>query len=163
MALLDRKAVLGATLAGVAAVGFAASPVQADEQNNAPAQLTQTSATTVSATTQIVDDAGLVAGRYSRENPGVAVAIYLGTHSSTPSRERIVEALTADFREAGLSDPVTFFFEQNDVPGSVASFHYDGAIDGPFRLGDSRSQTASTAKSYNFRKDRGLLASLDPR
>lgn len=108
-----------------------------------------------------VAQASIEAGRYSERNPGIAVAIYLGTHPDTPSRDRIREVLTSDFRSAGLTDPVTFFFAQNDVVGSGASFYYDGNVEGPYTLSASRSQAAQVVSSYNFRKERGLLASLD--
>lgn len=106
-------------------------------------------------------DASIAAGRYSETNPGVAVAVYLGTHPQTPSPERVREVLTAEFRSHGMTDPVTFFFAQNDVAGSGASFYLDGAVRGHYTLSQSRTEVSSIAQSYNFRKERGLLASLD--
>ena len=58
---------------------------------------------------QMVENADRGASIFSRENAGIAVAIRLGTHESTPSPERIRDVLTADFRNAGLEDPITFF------------------------------------------------------
>lgn len=98
--------------------------------------------------------------RYSEQNPGIAVVVNLGTHPTTPTKDRIREALTSDFQKAGLTDPLQFFFEQNDTPASLASFYYDGALDGPYGLGESRQQASATAQSYNFRKENGLLASI---
>jgi len=109
----------------------------------------------VNASSEVVDIA-FEAQRYSETNPGVVIAVYLGTHPNTPSRARIREVLTQDFREAGLQDPITFFFAQNDVEGSAATIHYGGDVDGPHALSATRERAAAVTKSYNFRKERGL-------
>ena len=106
---------------------------------------------------RLVDNAARTASTYGRHNPGIAVAIRLGTHSSTPTPERIRDVLTSDFQKAGLDGPVTFFFDQNDVEGTAAAFFYAGDGDGPFSLGQSRKEVQQTTKTYNFRKSRGLL------
>lgn len=106
---------------------------------------------------RLVENAGRAASTYARQNPGVAVVVRLGTHSSTPTPERIREVLTADFQNAGLDGPVTFFFDRHNVEGTAAAFYYAGDVDGPFSLGQSRSEVQQTTKTYNFRKSRGLL------
>lgn len=108
-------------------------------------------------TISLVENAARTASTYGRNNPGIAVAVRLGTHSSTPTPERIREVLTGDFSEAGLDGPVTFFFDQNDVEGTAAAFYYAGDVDGPFSLGESRKAVQQTTEDYNFRKSRGLL------
>lgn len=105
----------------------------------------------------LVENAARTASTYGRQNPGIAVAIRLGTHSSTPKPERIREVLAADFLNAGLDGPVTFFFDQNDVPGTTAAFFYAGNVDGPFSLGESRTELRQTVEDYNFRKSHNLL------
>jgi len=60
-----------------------------------------------------------------------------------------------------MSDPVTFFFVQNDVEGSAAAFFLEGHMQGPYTLSASREEAAELGRSYEFRKERGLLASLD--
>ncbi len=109
----------------------------------------------------LVEDAGATAGQYARTHPGVAVAIRLGTHESTPTPERIQEVLTRDFINAGLDGPVTFFFDQNDIPATGAAFYFDDDANGPYSLGQSRNQVFQTVHTYNFRKEKGLLVSLD--
>lgn len=102
-------------------------------------------------------DTAIAAGRYSERNFGVAVAVYLGTHPTTPSRERITEVLTQDFRTAGMADPVVFFFYQNDIEASVASIYFGGAVRGPMTLAEARTAAPEIARSYNFRKERCLF------
>lgn len=101
--------------------------------------------------------AARAAGRYSESNFGVAVAVYLGTHPSTPSRERIIEVLTEDFRTAGMNDPVVFFFFQNDIEGSGATIYFGGAARGPMTLAEARTTAPEISRSYNFRKERCLF------
>ena len=108
-----------------------------------------------------VDDAGLAANLFSDQNDGVAVAVRLGTADSTPPTERIREVLTQDFRNAGLEDPVTFFFDQNDIPVTGVAYYYSGYANGPYTLGQSRDAVKEISESYNFRKANGLLASLE--
>ena len=145
-----------AAAAGIAAALALSPMVGASAQDAQPqAEFTQV------ALTPVVEDAGLQAGRYSREHPGIAIAVYLGTDPGTPSRERIAEVLAGDFQRAGLRGPVTFFFEQNDVAGSGATFHFDGAVRGPFTLNESRAEVPNMTQAYNFRLERGLLASVD--
>lgn len=147
-----------AAAAGVAAALALSPMVGASAQDAQPQQQAEFTQVAVA---DPVAQASIEAGRYSERNPGIAVAVYLGTHPDTPSRDRIREVLTSDFRSAGLTDPVTFFFAQNDVAGSGASFYYDGNVEGPYTLSASRNQAAQVVSSYNFRKERGLLASLD--
>lgn len=109
-------------------------------------------------TVSLVENASRAASTYARQHPGVAVAIRLGTHSSTPTPERVREVLASDFQDAGLDGPVTFFFDQNDVEGTAAAFYYAGYVDGPFSLGESRTAVRETVEDHNFRKSRGLLA-----
>ena len=148
----DSKSFAAVAMAGALAV----SPMAAHADDAAQARVVPVAAVTQQI--NLVEDAGIAAGRFSETNPGIAVAIRLGTHPTTPTPERISEVLTEDFQEAGVTDPITFFFEQNDVPGSAAAFYYDGYIDGPFSLGQSRNEAAETAGTYNWRKNNGFLA-----
>jgi len=158
-ALKDRFSGKAAAATGFAAV-LAMTPLgTATAQDAQPQQ--QAEFTQVAVNAPSLAEAGRLAGRYSEENPGIGVAVYLGTHSSTPSPERVREVLMAEFREAGMTGPVQFFFAQNDIPSSGASFFLDGAMDGPYSLSASRDQASQVVRSYNFRKERGLLASLD--
>ena len=109
---------------------------------------------------QMVEDAGIAAGLHSERYPGIAVAIRLGTHETTPTPERIRDVLAVDFATAGVTDPVNFFFEQNDTAGTVAAFYFGGDMHGPFSLGQSRKAVPETTASYNFRKQNGMLLSL---
>lgn len=148
-----------AAAAGIAAA-LALAPVgAATAQDAQPQQQAEFTLAAISAPS--LAEAGRMAGRYSEENPGIGVAVYLGTHASTPSPERVQEVLMAEFREAGMTGPVQFFFAQNDIPASGASFFLDGTMNGPYSLTESRDQARQIVRSYNFRKERGLLASLD--
>lgn len=147
-----------------AAAGLAAALVMtplggATAQDAQPHQRAEFTQVAVSAPS--LAEAGRLAGRYSEENPGIGVAVYLGTHPSTPTPARVQEVLMAEFREAGMTGPVQFFFAQNDISASGASFFLDGTMDGPYSLSDSRAQARQIVRSYNFRMERGLLASLD--
>ncbi len=109
----------------------------------------------------LVEDSGLAANLYSRENPGVAVSVFLGTAQSTPDPAIIQNILSKDFANAGLDGPITFFFDQNDTPGTGVAYYFDGDVNGPYHLGEARQAVKQTAESYNFRKEKGLLASLN--
>ncbi|WP_340149011.1 hypothetical protein [uncultured Sneathiella sp.] len=107
----------------------------------------------------MVEDSGRAAGAYARQNPGIAVSVFLGTESSvTP--QQIQTILTGDFRREGVSDPITFFFDQNDTAGTGVAYYFDNYVDGPFNLAEARGQAAETARDYAWRKERGLLASV---
>lgn len=106
---------------------------------------------------RLVENADRTASTYSREHAGIVVAVFLGTQSNvTP--EQIKTILTKEFVEAGVSDPVTFFFDQNDTPGTGMTYYYAGYVDGPFNLADARPQAIQTARTYLFRKENGLLS-----
>lgn len=109
---------------------------------------------------QMVEDASIAAGLHSESNPGIAVAVFLGTHESTPAPERIRDVLSGDFQKAGISDPISFYFEQNDTPGTGTAFYFGGDMHGPFLLGPSRKEVPETAATYLFRKNNGMLASI---
>lgn len=148
------------TAAAGLAAALAFSPMGGATAQDAQTQQ-QAEFTQVAVSAPTLAEAGRLAGRYSEENPGIGVAVYLGTHASTPSPERVQEVLMAEFRGAGMTGPVQFFFAQNDIPASGASFFLDGTMDGPYSLSDSRDQARQIVGSYNFRMERGLLASLD--
>lgn len=78
MALFDRKSTLGAALAGVAAVGFAASPLQADEQNNAPTQMTQTASSSLSPELQALRTANQQSREFAASGFNVALIFHTG-------------------------------------------------------------------------------------
>lgn len=118
-------------------------------------QAQDTPATT--STVKLVENADRTASTYGRQNPGIAVAVFLGTESVvTP--EQIKTILTREFVQAGVDDPIRFFFDQNDVPGTGVAYYYDGDVDGPFNLKEARPQAVKTAKSYMFRKEKGLFS-----
>lgn len=120
------------------------------------ASLAQDTPATTS-TVELVENADRTASTYGRQNPGIAVAVFLGTESVvTP--EQIKTILTREFVQAGVDDPIMFFFDQNDVPGTGVAYHYDGYANGPFNLKDARPQAVKIAKSYMFRKEKGLLS-----
>lgn len=139
-------------LAAIAPVSFAF----ADEARTAG--VIPVAATT--STIHMVEDASIAAGVHSENNLGIAVAIRLGTHESTPTPERIRDVLAGDFHKAGITDPITFFFDQNDIEATGASFHFGGDMYGPYALGPSRKAVPETAAHYNFRKTNGMLASV---
>jgi len=156
MAISKAKSVLGGALASVAAVGLTTSPSLAEEQqaaaNNVPVS-TQVSTTPASyGSVQLLSDATRAAFSWSKENDGLAVAVYLGTESRvTPSQ--IEQILTREIQSAGVRN-VEFFFEQNDVPASGVAYAYAGDMDGPFHLGEARPAAAKSAQQYLFQRDR---------
>lgn len=106
---------------------------------------------------KLVENADRTASTYARRNPGIAVAVFLGTQSSvTP--QQIKSILTKEFTQAGVSDPISFFFDQNDTPGTGVAYYFDGDVDGPFNLQYARPEAIKTARTYRFRKEKGLLS-----
>lgn len=108
-------------------------------------------------TVSLVENADRTASTYGRQHPGIAVAVFLGTESSVTS-DQIKTILTREFVQAGVDDPITFFFDQNDVAGTGVAYYYAGYVDGPFNLKDARPQAIKTAEDYIFRKSRNLLS-----
>lgn len=78
MALFDRKSTLGATLAAAATAGLIASPLQADEQNNAPAQMTQTASSSLSPELQALRTANQQSREFAASGFNVALILRAG-------------------------------------------------------------------------------------
>lgn len=115
-----------------------------------------TSATVASATPVLLEDAGRAAVEWSLENEGIAVMVKMGTESGvTPAQ--ISDVLTREINGAGV-DSVAFFFEQNDIPATGVAYAYSGAVDGPFGLGEARSEAVRSAQQYLFQQSNPALA-----
>lgn len=129
-------------------IGAAFLPMSSGSAQNAPV---------ATSTVSLVENADRTASTYSREHAGIVVAVRLGTADSTPAPNVIERILRDEFSSAGVYDPITFFFDQNDVPGTAVAYYYSGYVDGPFSLGASREQAKTTSETYLFRKSKGLL------
>ncbi len=141
----------GKTVPPVATTTMAATTTQAVKMTKA-----STAATSANFTPAPLKDAGGNAQDWSLENPGIAVAVFLGTESGvTPTQIR--DILTNEINSAGVKD-VAFFFEQNDVAGTGVAYAYSGAVDGPFHLGDAREAAAKSAQQYMFQQNNPALA-----
>jgi len=169
-------AVKAAAVGGIAAlwVPFAAANAQeapqAQPQQYAQAATTQTVGAPASAVTAaaaaftpiISDDANRSAAEWSVTNPGMSVAVKLGTDSKiTPAR--IHEVLTkemnaAGLEDAGLKDQIAFFFEQNDTPSTGVRICYTGNCEGPYWLNESKDAARKWTQQYLFEQSRPELA-----
>ncbi len=142
-----------AAAAGIAAA-LVVTPVAHAMAQDAPqqqAEFTQAAATTNIALT---DNASQAAHLWAQRNQGIAVAVMLGTESRvTP--EQIEQILTREIQSAGVRD-VEFFYEQNDVPGTVVGYSYNGGGQGPFNLARARDGAADAVRQYLYQRNLAL-------
>ena len=95
---------------------------------------------------EILRDADRPAIKWAKENPGIAVSVYLGQESPiTP--DQLMSALTQDINGEGVEN-VSFFFEQHDAPGTALRYRYGYAAKGPFNLNTARPEARKTAQKY---------------
>ena len=143
-------------LAGVAAMGLAVHPANAEEQPQQYAANTNTPqpqfvAASIDPGVELVNFAAGDAIRWAGKNDGVAVSVKLGTESlATP--QQIIDILTRELETAGAKD-FKFFFEQNDIEATYLSYHYGkngGAGNGPYLLGASREGARIAARQNAF-------------
>lgn len=108
------------------------------------------SSTAPGAPYMLYEDAGRPAMDWSLKNPGIAVAVLLGTESKfTPAQ--VQSGLRGSFAEAGVTD-LMFFYEQNDMPSTGVVYYYSGASDGPFILNEAQVEAKKSAKQYLFQQ-----------
>ena len=99
---------------------------------------------------EMTEEATRTAIEWSQTNDGISVAVILGTESRvTPSQ--IEETLRREASAAGVCR-LTFFYEQNDVPGTGTAYAYDGDIDGPFNLAEARDEIRASARQYLYQQ-----------
>mgnify|MGYP000451072668 CR=1 FL=1 len=99
---------------------------------------------------EMTEDATRTAFEWSRTNEGIAIAVLLGTESRVlPSQ--IEETLRREASAAGVCR-LTFFYEQNDVPGTGTAYAYGGDVDGPFNLAEARDEIRASARQYLYQQ-----------
>lgn len=82
---------------------------------------------------------------WSKKNPnGVAIAVAMGM-KPVVTDDQIKEVLSRDFSKHGMTN-IKFFYEQNDAPVSVITFHIRGGTEGLFLIDKVRDQVAAIAK-----------------
>lgn len=139
----------GTATRGLAAIGLALAPVGAataqDAQPQQQAEFTQVA---------FSDNASQAAHLWAQRNPGIAVAVMLGTDSRV-SPEQIEQILTREINGAGVRE-VAFFYEQNNVPGTVVGYSYQGGGQGPFNLARAREGAVESARQYLYQRNLAL-------
>ena len=162
------SAFAGAVMAGAAVLSVVpdSTPAHADEpprtEATMPAPNVQAPPLILAATTTpefnpaLVHDAHGEAQDWSLENPGIAVAVKLGTESQiTPLQIR--DVLTGEFSGAGVEE-LAFFYEQNDTPSHGVAYYYTGQSDGPFLLNQARPAARNAAQQYLFQQGNPALS-----
>lgn len=136
-----------------AAVGLAAA-LAFSPMGGATAQDAQTQQQAEFTQVAFTDNASQAAHLWVQRNPGIAVAVMLGTDSRvTP--EQIEQILRSEINGAGVRD-VAFFYEQNDVSGTVVGYSYRGGGQGPFNLARAREGAADSARQYLYQRNLAL-------
>jgi len=82
---------------------------------------------------------------WSKKNSnGVGISVRMGAEPVVTD-DKIKEVLTRDFAKNGVRH-IKFFFEQNDAPASVITFHIRGGAEGLFLIDSVRDQVTGIAK-----------------
>ena len=84
------------------------------------------------------------ASEWSEKNPnGVAVGVAMGTKPIATDGE-IKAVITSDFKYYGVTN-TKFFFEQNDAPATVLTFHIRGGTEGFYLVTEMRQHIPKLA------------------
>lgn len=87
----------------------------------------------------------LAGSEWSEKNlSGVAVGIAMGTKPAATDNQ-IKQVILGDLKYYKVEE-FKFFYEQNDAPATVFTFHVRGGTEGPFLIGEIRSQIPIIAK-----------------
>lgn len=104
---------------------------------------------------RLSDTSNREAMEWSKTYPGIAVNVILGTESKiTP--QQIEEVLNQEFAEAGVSE-VVYFYRQNDMRSTVVVYYYSGSSDGPFVLNEAREEARKSASQYLYQQSHPAL------
>lgn len=145
-----------ATLTAAAVLFVPLSSTFAEDAKPDNKPVVMAAATTPTFTPVLLEDARGSAQDWSIQNPGIAVAVKLGTQSDiTP--QQIRDVLTTEFTNSGVND-VSFFYEQNDTPSTAVAYYYSGKGDGPFLLNQARAEARDSAAQYLFQQSHPGMA-----
>ena len=145
-----------ATLTAAAVLFMPLSNTFAEDAKPENKPVVLAAATTPTFTPVLHENARRSAQDWSIKNPGIAVAVKLGTESEiTPLQIR--DVLTEEFSKSGVND-VSFFYQQNNTPSTAVAYYYAGVSDGPFQLRHAKAEARDSAAQYLFQQSHPGMA-----